>query len=508
MKWTDYVAATAEDLGLLICLMLLYRLIFRRKTQKPWAQSIIARTRIWAYVCIFFISILWITYQWSVFSGRYAGFKIMLFLTLGSLAIIIVETITALVYDYFLIQKKRASIPTIFRDLVRGGVYLFLVGLYFYGVLHIDVVPILTTSAIISIILGLALQDTLGNVFSGLALHMSNPFSIGDWIKVGEYEGKVEKIDWRSTSIMTLSSDYVVIPNSSLSKLDLQNYSSPTTRHERLVTVSAHYEHPPNIVCDALEIAALAADGVLADPPPRIHLVQYGDSSITYNLRFFIDDFSRHDDIESNVMKQIWYHFKRHGIQIPFPIMDVYHHVTEKSDLDPLDDGRVLGNIDFFKPLTSEEMTSLTKRLRHDLYPRGDVLFRQGDTGDRFYVVKSGRVEVSVARDSGEVLFSTILDKGAFFGEMSLLTGEPRSATAKIVSDAELLSLGKNDLRDLISSHSNLDEFICDAITERQKRTQSSLDKKDSCIDSEALDDDETVRRNQMLHRIRAFFSF
>lgn len=509
MGFSGIVLAAAQGFFLLVCLTILYRILFRRKSPRAWGQCIINRTRIWAYICIFMVSALWFIYQWSAVTGRQVGFRVLLFLTCATVAILIVESISALVYDYYLIQKKQASIPTIFRDLARGMIYLVLVGLYFWGVLHIDVVPIFTTSAIISIILGLALQDTLGNVFSGLAVHMSHPFSIGDWIKIGAYEGRVDKIDWRSTSIQTLSGDYVVIPNSSLSKLDLQNYSSPTTLHARTITVGAHYSHAPNQVCDTVVTAARAADGVLADPPPQVRVAEYGDCSIVYDLKFWLDDFSRHDEIESNVRKQIWYHFKRTGISIPFPIRDIYHHNAESAGSDILSDGSILLKIDFFKPMNPEEMKALTSRLRHEIYPRGDILFNQGDKGDRFYVVKSGEVEINVAGDSGEILFTTVLGPGEFFGELSLLTGAPRSAAARFRNDTELLSLGKNDLRDLISNHPNLDEMICDALTERQKRTKKVLEKKDelSAATGDA-DGDESMQRSQLLNRIRTFFAY
>ncbi|MBI2265440.1 MAG: mechanosensitive ion channel family protein [Armatimonadetes bacterium] len=509
MTWYEPLLATGQAILLLVGLTLIYRILFRAEERRPWARCIITRTRIWAYVSMFFLSGLWLVHQWVSLSGRGLILKVLYLLTAATLTVLLVEALSAFVYDYFLIQRRQASVPALFRDLARGIVYLILIGLFIWGVLHIDITPLLTTSAIVSIIIGLALQETLGNVFSGLALHLSRPFSLGDWIEVGNYEGKVERIDWRATSIRTLSGDFVVIPNSSLAKQDLRNYSSPTSHHARIVSVGAHYNHPPSLVTDTLLAAARSSAGVISDPPPKAWVTTYGDFSITYRLKFWLDDFSDHDDIESNVMRQIWYHFKRSGIVFPFPIREVYHHRSEEGTPDLLGDGAVLGTIDFFKPLTAEAMASLAQRLRHDLYPRGDIVFRQGDPGDRFYVVKSGLVEVAIRNDGGDLLFSTNLGPGSFFGEMSLLTGDPRSAAVRVLEDSVLLSLGKADLKDLLDRHPKLDELICDAIAARQALAQDRMTDMGLASSPEGGSENETRRRsNQLLGRLREFFSY
>ncbi len=507
--WTELLVAAGQSLLLLTGLTLIYRILFRETGRSTWACYIITRTRFWAYAGIFFISALYFATRYTYLPGQLNVIKIISPFVAASIAIIIIEGISTYIYDYLLIYRYHSSIPALFRDILRLCVYAFLTGFYFWAVLKIDIAPIITTSAILSIIVGLAIQDSLANIFSGLTLHLSHPFSLGDWVKVGEYEGIVEKINWRATSIKTLSGDYIVIPNNTLAKLDLQNYSSPTSDHARIVEVGAHYQHSPDMVTEALLAAAASAEGVLTYPAPKVWVKQYADFSINYELKFWLNDFSAHRDIESGVMRQIWYHFKRRGIEIPFPIRDVFHHHSSDSSREESGCEGMLSSIDIFRSLAPQEIASLSRNLLHEIFPRGDVLFTQGNPGERFYIVKSGEVEVSVTNESGERLFATTLGPGSFFGEMSLLTGDARSATVIITREAELLSLGKKDLKALISQNPNMDEIICDAISDRQTRTACRLSgQEDPLCDWPQEREEQLKLRNNLLTRVRQFFSY
>ncbi len=303
-----------------------------------------------------------------------------------------------------------------------------------------------------------------------------------------------------------LIGQHQLLPNGQ--KQDLQNYSSPTMEHARLIAVGAHYRHAPNLVIDAMLAAARASEGVLKMPEPKVWVMEYGDFSITYKIKFWINDFAKHNPIETNVMRNIWYFFKRAGITIPFPIREVYHHQGEDGQPDPLRDGTILHDIDFLKPLSPEDIADLAQRLRHEVYAQGHVMFHQGDPGDRFYVVKSGGVEVIVHNSAGDVAFTTTLGPHSFFGEMSLLTGDPRSATIKVAEDSVLLSLGKEDLKDLLNRHPHLDELICNQIADRQARDAEVLTESEAAAAARSKDRDRGKQRLQLLERVRKFFAY
>ena len=333
---------------------------------------------------------------------------------------------------------------------------------------------------------------------------MSKPFSLGDWIRVGNYEGKVDKIDWRATSLLTFSGDYVVIPNSIMSKGDLLNFSSPTIDHSTGVSVSVHYKHPPNYVINTLIKIALNDNNVLKDPEPTVFVTDFSDFSINYSLFFWINDYSIHRRIESNIRKQIWYNFKRDDITIPYPIRDIYSQpVINKANI-LQQNKELLRSIDFFRPFSQNDIDILVHRIKEEIYPANDMLFSKGDSGDKFFVIRSGSVEIYIENDKKEKIFKNILSNGNFFGEISLLTGESRSASARTLTDCEMITLNKQDLKDIIKNNQQLEKCISKAIVERQMKTSGLKTDDYSNTQQEII----TKNENQLFEKIRTFFSY
>lgn len=423
---------------------------------------------------------------------------------------IILEIVLTIFFDLFIIKRQKTGVPYLFKDLVKFAVYFILFLFVASNILNIKLTALLTTSAVFSIILGLALQDTLGNLFSGLAMHISKPYSIGDWIQAGANIGMVDKIDWRSTTIKTLTDDYVTIPNSNISKIEVKNFSTPTKVHARVVDVGVHYKHPPNKVKKVLLKTALEVDGVLHEPFPKVFLESFNDFSITYKIWIWIDDFYNYRTIESCIKEKIWYKFRRESIEIPFPIRNVIEHKPETSEEKLSNIINIFKKVDFLKGLTENEFDSLAHKIKFQTFSATEVLFAQGDTGDTFYIINSGHAQVNLKNKCGDIVLVRQLGKYDFFGEMSLLTGEPRSATVFAIEDTEVLVLEKEDLRDLLASNEAVRETISVTLAERQLRTQKSYEE---CKLPEEEKEKETHRKDvktlssQILKKITDFFS-
>ena len=179
---------------------------------------------------------------------------------------------------------------------------------------------LVTTSAVLTAVIGLALQSTIANVFAGLALHTDRTLGIGDWVQAGAMIGRINEIKWRSTSLWTEDGDYLTVPNSRLLDAEVQNLSRPDDVHRMWVKVGFHYRHPPNEVKRILREALRRAPGVRVEPAPDCILLDFADSAILYALRYWISDFAHHAVIESEVRTRIWYAARRGGLEIPFPI--------------------------------------------------------------------------------------------------------------------------------------------------------------------------------------------
>ncbi|HEV8579003.1 MAG TPA: mechanosensitive ion channel domain-containing protein [Thermoanaerobaculia bacterium] len=183
-----------------------------------------------------------------------------------------------------------------------------------------DLAPLIATSAVTSLVLGLALQPILANFFAGLVISLEKPFRINDWIKVGDQEGRVVAITWRTTHVRTRDNDNVLIPNSKLADERVLNYYYPHPVHLERVKVSAHYDEPPYRVRRVLLDCGAAVAGVLDKPAPDVYVLAFETSSILYELRIWIEDVAQAPRIASDVRARIWEEFRREGIVIPYPI--------------------------------------------------------------------------------------------------------------------------------------------------------------------------------------------
>ena len=423
-------------------------------------------------------------------------------------SILFFDILNIMFFDIYYPRTRGTRIPQIISNLIRAIYFIAIVLTILAFIFKINIKPFLTGSAILTAIIGLAMQDTLGNLFSGLALHMSRPFDIGHWIKAGDTEGDVVRIEWRATTIQTREKDYLTIPNSHLSRLEVINYSTPTTTHGIYIDVGVGYEYPPKKILELLRTAAISTDGVIYDMEPDIFLVKYNDFSVDYRMRFYIDDYSRAPGIKTAVMEKIWYIFNRNDVVIPFPIRDVYMK-KEKPRFTEEEMLEILGKIDFLQDLDSRSLKDVAGRLKLMLYFPGEMIIRQGDFGDKFYILKSGTVEVRATNEKGEVFLKKNLEEGTFFGEISVLTGEPRTASIEAVTDVELLMLNKSDFEHLLNKYPDMDEKISQKIAYRQR---FDIEQKEIAkLTSEKEAKEKTQEKlnslsHQLLRKIRSFF--
>jgi small-conductance mechanosensitive channel/CRP-like cAMP-binding protein len=326
----------------------------------------------------------------------------------------------------------------------------------------------LTTSAVGAVVIGFALQDTLGNLFAGLAIQVEKPFRVGHWIKVGEFEGKVQEVTWRATKLLTKSGQFVIVPNSVMSKDPILNHSEPTIPTRIDVEVGASYDAPPNVVKQALHEALDNAPMVLREPPPDVIVIDFGASSVNYRLRFWIDDFGRDNTARDQVRSNIWYTFRRHGIEIPYPIQVEYSR-EEKGPRTPEHLRQLadrLGRIDLFAGLDDVERARLAESCQEHLYGARERIVRQGDAGSSMFVVLAGQVRVTLEPSGQEV---AVTPAGGFFGEMSMLTGDPRTATVTAIDDSTLLEITAERFRDLAVRRPGLVEHVSAVVSARRQ---------------------------------------
>ncbi|MBV8639163.1 MAG: mechanosensitive ion channel family protein [Candidatus Eremiobacteraeota bacterium] len=322
---------------------------------------------------------------------------------------------------------------------------------------------VFATSGIIAIVIGLALQNTLADVFSGIALNLEHPYRIGEWVSIGpELAGEVVETNWRSTHVQLRSRDILIIPNSIISKYRIVNHHRPTTVHKASVLINIDDSEQPHEVREILKSAARSASGVLDNPLPNVQIVSFNEDSIGYNLEFFVDSYARVNDIRTNVLTEVWAHMAWAGLKRPLQRKSI--ELTRAKGTNEGDRqaslAHLVGRIHVFESLSTFERTMLAKNLERRDVHRGAVLVEKGAQGDSLFVIGRGVLEVVTELSNGERHVVARLGPGQYFGEMSLLTGSPRSASVIALTDAVLYEVSKAAFEPFIAARPEIVEEL------------------------------------------------
>ncbi len=359
---------------------------------------------------------------------------------------------------------REDRIPGRFPNIVQDAIVVGLFMVVATGVLQ---EKFLTTSAVGAVVVGFALQDTLGNAFAGLAIQTEKPYRAGHWIRVGAHEGRVEAITWRATKLRTKWGTFVIVPNNVMSKEAIVNYSEPIIPTRMTIDVGASYDVPPNEVKAAIAEAMRNAPLVLPSPEPDVIVQDFGPSAVTYRARFWIEDYARDDPAKSQVRTAIWYMFRRQNIEIPWPIQVQYHreHPSGRPPAATTHMADSLAHVDVLQSLTDADRLELAALCDERIYAAHEVVVRQNAPGSSMFVVSSGKVEIVLEPDGRPL---AVTEAGGFFGEMSLLTGSPRTATVRALEDCTLVEVTSEAFRRFVlEKPAVLDEIATSVMTRR-----------------------------------------
>lgn len=445
-----------------------------------------------AGVCVGGAAILARVLGWDA-TTPYFDATILSLLLLGSARLLL-----TLFVDFYLRERQGAAISAIFRDAGSLLVYFFVIVVVLRTTLDVNVASVIATSAVLTAIIGLALQDVLNNLFSGLVIEAEAPFAPGDWVQVGDFVGTIEETGWRSTKLRTRANERIILPNTFLSKEAVVNYSRPDPLYADMLPFSVAYEAPPNLVKETGLAMLYAHPYVVRDRPSEVRLVRYGESSIEYMLRYWTVDFARLEITRSEIFSNLWYALRRAGIRIPFPARDVYVHQPAQAHLP---DARPrLRSVPLFAPLGDELIDLLAERVLRETFGVGEVVVHEGEPGELFYIIESGSAEVTV-RHAGVPHVVGFLRSGDFFGEMSLLTGEPRTATVRVTTDLSVLGIDRESFRKILIAN----PAVLEPVSEFAAKRQAAQDERRREL-SLATDASQAQQAQRLRERIKSLF--
>ena len=389
--------------------------------------------------------------------------------------------------------------PQILIDTIRVLILLLAVVLALQFVYDLEVPGLLAGSGIMAIILGLAMQDLLGNLIAGVSLHFEKTFKPGDWLLVNNTHAKVIEISWRSTLLLTNDDVLIDVPNTEITKHSVTNFQLPTPRHAVKATVSLHYDIPPLRAKAILKQAALCVPGVCPEPAPVVLLKDFLDSGVSYEIKVWIEDHGLMNRILSDVRTNAWYASRREGFVMPYPQLVLHRsHSRDTSGHARELAARVLRGHELLEFIPGEQLDHLVKESPVQMFANAEHIVSQGEAGASMFLLVKGEVKVLIDRDGHRTCVAR-LGPGDCFGEMSLLTGAPRTATVVAVGEVEAVEIDKTVFGALVRDNPEMLTNLSELLAKRQLANEQ--------LTSEAPAQQVEAVRRGVLCKLREFFS-
>jgi small-conductance mechanosensitive channel len=363
------------------------------------------------------------------------------------------------------------NVPNLLFQLLRSLMVLSIIAYVLAQVWKVDLTKVMGALGIGSLVIALALQDTLSNLVSGFLLIIESPFKLGDWIEVGDLRGEVIEINWRAVRLRTLDRDIIIIPNGNLGKENICNYSLLDPLHAVRLRMSFSYSDHPDLVRQTLRNVALSVDGIQSQPSPEIDPQIYKNSYIEYEIRFYIIQYEQLEKIEDEFLRKAYYAIRRNHFQVPFAdrIQDNLKSLPVDSDNTPEGIIKILRSLHLFDRLDQTTIEYLTQYAKVELFGVEEKIVSAGTFDQAFYVLLSGKVLLSVNDHSGQKQEITYLSEGEFLGEMVFLPGEPNYVSATVIETTKVIKITPVAIAYLIQHYPKFSLEMSHFIDERRK---------------------------------------
>lgn len=474
----DRVALSAMLLVLLLPVLIIAagELQERLRLRGSALEEPVATLRNWVLPLV----ALWALLVW-VFDVDTSNFFVRLIAT-GVLAAVTVAALQV-IRDFTNRARERAKVPGVRHlpqlvlMLPRLLVIVVAGWLLFTAVWDVDLSGLFAALGVTSLIISLALQDTLSGLASGLLLLGDRPFNAGDWIRVEaeDVEGRVVDINWRSSRIQDRNGDLFVVPNASISKATVINYDEPARLHRVVYPVQVAYSNPPTRAKEMLLAAALATEGVLEDPPPDIKVKQTDDPLMGYEAQMWIEDYTYAPRVKSDFGSLIWYQSHRMEVPLPSPAFDLYHHdpIQEAADaaLSVEDLAERIRQAPALSEINEADVEILARSAGHARFSRGEDILVPGAVNRDLWILWRGRARM-MAADHPE-RFVDLAD-GDVFGLLSRSSRAMVPPAVMALTDCEVVRIDAEEASAVAGRNPRATDALNQILTSRSRRLQPS----------------------------------
>jgi small-conductance mechanosensitive channel len=386
-----------------------------------------------------------------------------------------------LVFD-LLLPAVRLPVVSIVGDLAVGAAYA-VTAWFVLRSLGMEVTGLIATSAVLTAVIGFSLQPTLGNIMGGLALQLDQSIQVGDWVELeGRVQGQVREIRWRHAVLETRDWDTLVVPNAKLlveSIKVLGRREGQPLQRRMWVYFNVDFRHPPGeVIRVALEaLGSARIEGVAEQPRPDCVCMDLAgdgrDSFARYAVRYWLADLLHDDSTSSGVRARVHAALSRAGIPLAVPAGTVFlsqddpDHARRKLEREAAARRAALDAVELFGPMSAEEKGRLAERMQPALYSRGETITRQGAAADWLFVLTRGEAEVRVEGEAAQARVATVRAP-TFFGEMGLMTGEPRSATVAATTEVAGYRIDRADFQETLARRPEIAREISAVLAARR----------------------------------------
>jgi small-conductance mechanosensitive channel/CRP-like cAMP-binding protein len=380
---------------------------------------------------------------------------------------------TGFLRSFVVLGDKRES--KLAQDLLAALIYLSASLSIVSHVLNLPVKGLLATSGALAIIIGLALQSSLADVFSGIVLHLERPYRVGDWIVVDDnLQGQIVETNWRSTHILTGNQDIAIIPNSVIAKSKLVNCSTPTRTHGANLRIKLEPLATPAAACALLKEALLSSAHILRTPEPGVTIKDICAESMDFELSYTVSDIGKVDQAQTEVFERVYRAAAAAGLKFAPRLASITRGADSACEQLGTTE-RLLAGISLFSTLTRTEIASVASQMQLKEYKPGTQVARPGTIFQALYVVGYG-VLMGTVEDHGDKVEISRLAPGDYFGEVGLLTGATTNGELIALTKVGVYVISKEVLEPLLRARPHLAEELSESLANRQLARQAVLE--------------------------------
>jgi len=360
---------------------------------------------------------------------------------------------------------------------------------------RIDLVGLVTTSAVLTAVIGLAAQEPLKDLISGVSLQLEQVIQEGDWVEIDNQVGQVTSISWRGTELLCKDGSRLILPNARVSSQNICNYSNPEL-HRQTIQIELNNNIPPHLVKAIMHKISEHHPLVLSDPAPIARIQAIENQLIRYEWMVWHQSYAEHYQSRGDLQEQLWYALHREGLNRPFParrveVASIHNNSKERENEEREKTEfclRLLKKNGLFSALTDNQLLQIISPSPRLIYCAEEIIVREKESGESLFLIIEGKVLIQKQSTGSKSIDVCELGAGEVFGEMTLFTGTLRSASAKCVTNVEVLEINRKPFAGLMEQEPDLLHRLSSLINKRKANLKDLEEKQNEANEPDTLE--------------------